>query len=353
MNPRDRFAVPKPAPQAQGDSEIRVGSLPSTPFSDERRVRSPSPGPRWAGAARRLFGLKHSGREDERGRSSRGSNSGYTSPDLSRARDGTRSATPSGSIRSREMSPESLRRFLSDDIPFAQPTLEPSPKLWIPEEIVEENEDDDNFATSAVSETAPVTMLSPPPAQRTKLPSLPRSKNESTATIVAKGLPRNTGTTSAPVESYDVPPVVDVKIPRSHFSFSTKSSRPASPTSHSVKSRDRGQHSFLDSEDDDDDCISNEDGFSSQQAETKENELSQRRAPFTNYSLPCHNLESKKTAGIKSRPTFGSPELIARNENGVPVGNTNLLSLPPIDSGLEDLANEISWIADVVRPKEY
>ncbi|KAK7749255.1 hypothetical protein SLS62_008334 [Diatrype stigma] len=294
-------------------------------------------------------------------RSSRGSESGYTSPELGITDDRARSTTPSGSVRSRDMSPESLRRFLSDDVPFGQPSQDPSPKLWIPDEIVEEIEDDDNFATSAASESAPVTMLSPPPSQHSTSSSLLRSKNESTATIVP-GPKLDTDVPSAHTESFTpfAPTnyTINVNVPRSHFSFSTtSSSSPTSPLSRSTKSRDRSNHSFLDDSDDDcDDYMSpSEDDLSPRLAGTKKSEVTPptRPTPLANYSLPYQSLGDNKPADLQRRPTFGSPELIARNENGVPVGNTHLLSLPHIDSGLEDLANEISWIADVIRPRDY
>lgn len=354
MNPKDRFTAPRAAPPVPGASETKVDSLPSSAFSDSRSERSLSPAPKWTGAARRLFGFKHSNHDDDHGRPSRANDSGYTSPEPGRAYDRARSTTPSGSIRSRDMSPESFRRFLSDDAPFVQPTVDPSPKLWIPDEIIEENEDDDNFATSAASETAPVTMLSPPPTQRSTSSLLPGSKNESTATIVPEGPLLDASAPPAPVEAPDST-CISVNIPRSHFSFSTTSSSPTSPLSRATKSRDRSNYSFLDDSDDDfDDCISsNEDDFNPQPAEAGKNDIRSRRAPFANYSLPCHNTDSNKLADDQRRPTFGSPELVARNENGVPVGNTHLLTLPHIDSGLDDLASEISWIADVIRPKDF
>lgn len=358
MNPKDRFTTPRPAPPVPGASEAKVGSSPSTSFAESRTARSLSPAPKWTGAARRLFGFKHSGRDDSHGRSSRGGDSGYTSPELGKADDRARSTTPSGSVRSRNMSPASLGRFLSDDVPFGPPTQDPSPKLWIPDEIVEETEDDDNFATSAASESAPVTMLSPPPSQHSNSSLLPRSKNESTATIVP-GPTLDTDIRPTPIESLaSTNYTIDVNVPRSHFSLSTtSSSSPTSPLSRSTKSRDRSNYSFLDDSDDDYDhyISSNEDDLSPQLAEAEKSAIPspRRPTPFSNYSLPYQSLEDNKQADLQRRPTFGSPELIARNENGVPVGNTHLLSLPHIDSGLDDLANEISWIADVIRPRDF
>ena len=261
------------------------------------------------------------------------------------------------------MSPESLRRFLSDDLPFGAPAADPAPKLWIPDEIVEENEDDDNFATSAVSESAPFTMLSPPPAPRSISTSpVSISKNASTATIVPEKLPVNDVVATETVEEGAAGFRVSLDCSLSRAASTT--STPAS-LALSSKSRDRSNSSFLDDtddSDDDDDCVSHNGydffGGSHSAEAPRGNEMPLRpRAPFTNYSLPsCHSPENGKPADLPQkqlRPAFGSPELVARNDNGVPVGNTHLLTLPRFDSGLDDLATEISWIADVVRPKDF
>ncbi|RYP90979.1 hypothetical protein DL770_002895 [Monosporascus sp. CRB-9-2] len=336
MDPRDRFRTLPPAPPLPAASDI-----PSTSFSDARSARSISPAPSWTSAVRRLFGLRPSSRDDEHGRLSRGSDRDYTPSELGRSCDRARCLTPSGSVRSRDMSPESLRRFLSEDVPFAPPAMEPSPKLWIPDEIVEENEDDDNFATSAASESAPVTLLSPPPFQRPVPSFVTSSKNQSTTTIVPRPS-ADIGSSVGPNESHSV--------------VSATSPRQTSPTSRVTESQGRSNCSFLDESDDDDyddNLSSNEDEFySPQQAEANGRKVQPRRTPFTNYSLPYHTAKSNKHFDSNQQPNYGSPALVARNDNGVPVGNTNLLSLPSIDSGLDDLANEISWIADVIRPRD-
>ncbi|RYP64707.1 hypothetical protein DL771_008664 [Monosporascus sp. 5C6A] len=350
MDPRDRFRALRPAPPLPAASD-----LPSTSFSDTMSARSISPAPSWASAARRLFGLRPSSRDGEHGRLSRGSDPDYTPSELGRSYDRAGCVTPSGSVRSRDMSPESLRRFLSEDVPFAPPATEPSPKLWIPDEIVEENEDDDNFATSAASESAPVTLLSPPPFQRTIPPLITSSKNESTTTIVPRPS-ADIGSSVGPKESLGLTSDVGLEHPQSHFVVSTTSPRQTSPTSRSIESKGRSSCSFLDDSDDDDyddNLSSNEDEFySPQQAGANGKKVQPRRTPFTNYSLPYHTAKSNKHFDSHPQPNYGSPALVARNDNGVPVGNTNLLSLPSIDSGLDDLANEISWIADVIRPRD-
>ncbi|OTA98927.1 hypothetical protein M426DRAFT_68830, partial [Hypoxylon sp. CI-4A] len=162
MNPKDRFMTPRPAPPVPSLPDLRIGSSPVPAMSlvHKRSARSISPTPSWTSAARRFLGR----RKDRHADSDAGSEMEVESYiGENRYVEEPRSATPSGSVRSRDMSPESLRRFLSDDRPPTPPVAEQTPKLLIPDEIIEENEDDDNFATSAVSEHAPFTVLSPPP----------------------------------------------------------------------------------------------------------------------------------------------------------------------------------------------
>ncbi|AEO57535.1 hypothetical protein MYCTH_2079474 [Thermothelomyces thermophilus ATCC 42464] len=153
MDPTSKFVTPRPAPTPP-EPVRRLGSAPLWMQQHQKRPsRSPSPSSRWHfSTARKLFSRKPSScslrdvitqapqAEDERSLRSEGN-------------------------RSRDMSPESLRRFLVDDAAPAEAEHEDNsrPAIDIPEDIAEENEDDDNFATSAVSETMPFTGLSPPP----------------------------------------------------------------------------------------------------------------------------------------------------------------------------------------------
>ena len=104
----------------------------------------------------------------------------------------TPAAGPSSQgTRSRDISPESLRRFLVDDVPPMFPCeygsavgTSSSPLLTRPDseddvDIVtgrlnfldEDDDDEHNFATSTTSETAPTTILSPPPPLQARLTS--------------------------------------------------------------------------------------------------------------------------------------------------------------------------------------
>ncbi|KAI1771352.1 hypothetical protein F4818DRAFT_445374 [Hypoxylon cercidicola] len=362
MDPKDKFMTPRPAPPVPSLPDLRLGSAPAMSLVYKRSARSLSPAsrsispaPRWTGAARRFFGRKKGYYQDSDAGSETEVESHY-GEESKHFDEPPRSSTPSGSIRSRDMSPESLRRFLlSDDLPQTPPVVEP--KLSIPDEIVEENEDDDNFATSAVSETAPFTGLSPSPFQRSvSSSSVQGNKNESTSTIV-------------PVDSRQDDNVIEhvrselanikLDLPRSHFSFSTTASSLVSPTSpRSMESRDLSQYSFFDESDDEgEDVFSNADE-SFMDGARRSNDQSRHipkhiHSPITGYSLPQPATQSGKPidASRISTAPLGSPDMVARLDSGVSIDNTNLLSRPGVDAGLEDLVTDMGWMADVIQPK--
>lgn len=359
MNPKDKFMTPRPAPPVPSLPDLRVGTSPAMSLVYKRSARSLSPAPRWTGAARRIFGRKKTCYQDSDAGSETEVESHYG--EESRRFDGARSTTPSGSIRSRDISPESLRRFLlSDDLPQTPPVVEPT-RLSIPDEIVEEIEDDDNFATSAVSENAPFTMLSPPPFQRSlSSTSATDNKNKSTVTIVPINTTNDDDVTPSPIDVQARLASLELDIPRSHFSFSTASSSMVSPTSpRSTESRDWSQNSFFDESDDEsEDVFSNADeSFIIQGARRSEDESrsipKHIHSPITEYSLPQSTTQSNKPldASRISTAAIGSPDLVARLDSGVPGGNTSLLSRPGIDAGLEDFVSDMRWMADIIQPK--
>lgn len=344
--------TPRPAPPVPSLPDLRLGSAPAMSLVYQKRsARSLSPAPRWHGAARRFFGRKKGCYQDSDAGSETEVES-YNGDEVKHFEEPPRSSTPSGSVRSvrsRDMSPESLRRFLlSDDLPQTPPVVEPTTKLSIPDEIIEENEDDDNFATSAVSETAPFTVLSPPPFQRSiSSSSIEGNKNKSTTTIV----PIKSTQDAKPIDAR--PELVDIKLdlPRSHFSFSTTSSSLVSPASpRSTESRDLSQYSFFDESDDEgEDVFSNSDESSIQGAR-RSNDESRRipkhiRSPITGYSLPQPMSQNDKPidAGRISTAPLGSPDLIT--------STGGLLSRPGADTGLEDLVTDMGWMADAIQPK--
>ncbi|KAI6371654.1 hypothetical protein MCOR25_003935 [Pyricularia grisea] len=179
LNPADKFIAPRAAPPVpMATSFSRVGtSAASVPNLDQRSrsasKRPVSPTPAWPWSPRKLFSRTNS-KSSLRKENDTDETEAISAP-VSSVIDDERTVRSSsrGSSRSRDMSPESLRRFLSDDIPTetTQDTNSERLELAIPDDIVEENEDDDNFATSARSESISYfTVLSPPPSQRAFAP---------------------------------------------------------------------------------------------------------------------------------------------------------------------------------------
>ncbi|OTA89657.1 hypothetical protein M434DRAFT_34181 [Hypoxylon sp. CO27-5] len=356
MDPKDKFMAPRPAPPVPSLPDLRVGSSPAPAMSlvHKRSARSLSPAPSWSSAARRFLGRKkaHNLSTD----SDAGSETEVESHCGEESRREPRSITPSGSVRSRDMSPESLMRFLSDDRPQTPSAMELAPKLLIPDEIAEENEDDDNFATSATSETAPFTMLSPPPFQRSmSSPSIKGDSNASTTTIVPTDIRPDASATSQPIDVPSKKPTIDSDAPQSHFSYSTTSSSLASPQS--MKSRDPNQISFFDDSDNEsEDAFPNEDESFMLQGDRRGSERGIPKhihSPITGYSLPQPGTLSEKYLDTSRLPTaaLGSPDLVARLDSGVSLGNANILGRPGMDAGLDDLVNDMGWMADVIQPK--
>ncbi|POS76842.1 hypothetical protein DHEL01_v204753 [Diaporthe helianthi] len=184
MSPKDKYSTPKPDPCVpeflKAAYRPATAQVPVRTLKHKRSDRSISPTPSWW-SPRKLFTRKNSV-------SSQGSNDRH-SDDASVAGDEQRQSVGSSSSegsRTRPMSPDSLRRFLSDDTSAVPPPADDAERLFlsIPDDIAEE--DDDNFATSAVSETGPKTILSPPPPVSRKFSSntlgrLP--ENESVVTL--------------------------------------------------------------------------------------------------------------------------------------------------------------------------
>ena len=346
MNPNDKFVTPRAAPSPPPTpGPTRLPTAPAM-LQHKRSARSLSPSPNWVFSPRKLFSRKSSSSSLREVRSP--TFPGEEPRSCSRA-----------SCRSRDMSPESLRRFLVDDYEDEIDVAE-RPSIAIPEDIAEEFEDDDNFATSAASETQPVTVLSPPPMQR----ALSSHSQSSTATELAGER------AGAPSLAFQIPtaptrtppsvplPEVETVCYQSRFSIDS-----------SVCSEDDATHSpdspslpsFYHSESEEDDTMSaNEDaGLSlpppANHAQTHFAIARNLEATLSTYSLPKSTAdEGKSTANTRTRPTvetFGSPALVARNGNDVPLGNTSLLTSPIPDSGLEELVSELSWMADIISGK--
>jgi hypothetical protein len=341
MKPSDKFITPRVAPTPPETPGFRrIGTAPQ--LLHKRSARSMSPGSGWAFSPRKLFSRK-------------ASSSSLAADAETPSWEDERSVRSSEGSRSRDISPESLRRFLSDDtLPTEEPEALDWPTIAIPEDIVEENEDDDNFATSAVSESLQYTALSPPPTQRSFSPSIPSTiGDDQTVPAQPERLAPAPPTRSPP----GVPQLeVTAPIPQSRFSFSDASfysqNSPRSPDSHSLPS-------FYHSEDEDDELFSTHDEEaialprSEPTVDARSSFVRDLDAALSTYSLP--QLSTSDAAGklsVVTQPPIGSPALVARDGTDVPVGNTCLLTSPIPNSGLEELVNELGWMADVIRGKD-
>lgn len=216
MSPQDKFSAPRPAPCApemlNPAYRPATSQVPVRTLKHKRSDRSISPTPSWW-SPRKLFTRKNS--VSSQASSDRHSDEGSASGDEQRRSVGSSSSEGS---RTRPMSPESLRRFLSDDTSVVTPPADDAERLFlsIPDDIAEE--DDDNFATSAVSEVGPKTILSPPPPvsrnySSNTLHRLP--ENESVVTLTA---PKPSTAISRP-QPFHIDDEQDT--PTSRFSFSS------------------------------------------------------------------------------------------------------------------------------------
>ncbi|KAF9769604.1 hypothetical protein IL306_012946 [Fusarium sp. DS 682] len=339
MNPESKYITPRPAPSVPANHfPYRVGSSPSLNHKSSSRSLSPAPA-----AWKRLFGRKVNSTEDERGRSPIRNDLSSTAKDID-----DRCTTPSDGTRTRDISPESLRRFLSDDVPRPGSNLSERPSLVIPEDAVEDNDndDDDNFATSAASDgQSYVTHLSPPPFKRTissesvrsdaanpsSLPLIPSQPSKKDL-LEVKGVPASAVLPSRPrLESLRVP---NSRInPATSFFLS-----PATPNF----PEDEGTN-FFDLTDDEDDVVS------SNNSDIVAFQSVPGMAPTTD-SFECYSLPESQEHGhkiVESQSAYAkvnSPSLLSRGDSG------NFLGAP-IDNGLDDFAAELGWMVDVIGSK--
>ncbi|KAJ6441660.1 aldehyde dehydrogenase [Purpureocillium lavendulum] len=354
MDPDAKFATPRPSPVPAVETTVRRLGSASNLLQKRPCTRSPSPAPSWKRFFTRRLGHRDADRSPTRCQTAECSESAESASLRQASPADTRSSTPLEGVRTRDLSPESLRRFLSDATPtHVEPIANQPTMLSIPDEITEDIDDDDNFATSAVSENHVYpTSLSPPPFQRSvSADTIPRAAtNLSSTTITAEHPCYEIESAASQAE----PPAPDVSLSKletnrkPRWSISAASSALATPISPQLAADD--PPSFYDSNDEDDVVSTNEaEAFSHQPIID---------VPFTNqgfrgYSLPRQSDEEKIMAepgpAIKA---FNSPHLLpgadTRNDQ---VGGANLLGTH-IDTGLDDFVSEMGWIVDAIGCKE-
>ncbi|KAL2271802.1 hypothetical protein VTJ83DRAFT_1173 [Remersonia thermophila] len=364
MDPSSKFVAPRPAPSPP-EVVRRLGSAPHSlqPAAPKRSSRSPSPSSRWQGfLPRRLFSRKSSSSLSETHASqpttttmtttttttmtmmaataitTTESTQPETAWNPSSQAEDARSlrsehvATSTGS-RSRDISPESLRRFLIDDTPLEhhhphQDSQEDGtmrlPIIQIPEDIAEENEDDDNFATSAISADSVffTTGLSPPPA-----PHHPPA-SAATTTTTSTVLPVSRFSTCLSPPGRAAPRVTRLNLAPATLGRGLSSGALASPFPAFPRSPDstHSTHSSLP----DFDLSDDEDDGSCEGEEEEDDERHAVEAPQPSPFFLSHS----HLAVDKSRDGPAAAALTS------PIAE---------DAGLGELVNELGWMAEVIR----
>ncbi|KAL7945758.1 hypothetical protein V8C42DRAFT_321485 [Trichoderma barbatum] len=334
MDPATKFMKPlPPTPLSSCMANRRAQSAPVTrPSSSSSRSVSP---PSW----KRFFSRKPQTSDGQRRQSAGSEETTFTIYDnvitvpSHDARPGRHTSSLSEGARSRDISPSSLSRILREGshTPRRPSHTAQLPSLAIPEDVIEEDEDDDNFAASAISESLPfVTVLSPPPFQRS-------SSSESIERDAEAG---NSATVARPQLSVQPPPVdrsqpisavTNKSNPAPQWSNPTKDKTTTSPVHEDVPM------SFYDDEDDDDDVMSSNDD----DVHFPPIPISKTRLlSFKGYSLPRHIEETKDAfAPHQTFATPISPKLIPSGSNLL---NTH------VEAGLDDFVSELGWIVDAI-----
>lgn len=318
MSPQDKYSTPRPAPSVpellSPAYRPATSQVPVRTLKHKRSDRSISPTPSWW-SPRKLFTRKNSvsSQSSSDRHSDDASVAGSSCGDEQRRSVGSSSSEGS---RTRPMSPDSLRRFLSDDTSVVTPPADDAERLFlsIPDDIAEE--DDDNFATSAVSETGPKTILSPPP---------PVSRNYSANTL--RRLPENasvvTLTEAKPTTAIARPLQIhfddEKDTPTSRFSFSSDEGSvygddeidATSPETDAEAEIPSFYHSEAEEDETDSDILSSPDAFQSSKSgltmgrESLEQSLADA---FQGYRLPRTSMDGHNKVPVSVVP---SPPLLA------------------------------------------
>lgn len=366
MEPADKFMTPRPPPAPPVLQRLKTSPAP---LLRKRTARSVSPRPpRSPWSPKSFFGLRLSMSPyipdgDGRGRSSSASttpahspispveaetNNSCPPPTRSRSDEQSktnpalpgRDASPQTFLRTRSREPSPLRQFVAQDSSSA---------LIIPEEIEEEAEDDDNFASEMNRCSLHDRVLTPlaPPPSGVRLPMPLPTPGVNTPKDTSKPLPMlpeelMLALSPPPLRIRD--PTGPVDIPRSHFSMSTISTALTSPTDSHFGFSDTP--SIADSNDDED--LSADIGSGDESSGSPVKEVG---GGFNGYSLPDADYKSdhslqKAVAGATLtqaavRTTFGgAPPFVPNVENDV-----KSLSM------LEELLNEMGYLGEAITGK--
>jgi hypothetical protein len=217
----------------------------------------------------------------------------------------------------------------------------------IPEDIVEENEDDDNFASSAVSETMQFTGLSPPPL-RAVSPA---------PTITPRSIPAAPTRPPPRAPTLQIPSAaVAVATPADFYPLSALRSYP-SPQSPDSASLPGFYHSESEAEDDVDmDAEHEGDMDIDMDMDVDADAASPSQTTPRSHASPTPNPLARNLAATLS--TYSLPRTATAGADGKPCDSEDgtvsaapmlPLSLPEPDSaGLGQLVSEMGWMADFI-----
>ena len=255
----------------------------------------------------------------------------------------SRTSTLSEGTKSREMSPEALRRFLVEDTTCAPDSrLGEKPSLVIPEDIAEENEDDQNFANSATA-TSPegqslATVLSPPPFKRSwSADTPPLTVSNLSSLTLATARPDTASRRMADAISH----ASSIPLPKLDTSSSTPTcflSTPSSIISPTSPQSPRDLPSFFD--DSNEEALSSYDGeiYSAQAVRVS----SSPQPSFDAYRLPRTSISLKFS--------IHSPDVFP-DDRQMSMDGHNFLD-KPIDTGLDSFAHELRWMAETISTRQ-
>ncbi|KAF7937564.1 uncharacterized protein EAE98_001878 [Botrytis deweyae] len=332
MNPADKFMPPRAPP-----SKPNVARPASLSSSGAEVTEKPCP---WAkdrklGWATKLF----SGRRSQPSSpipplASRRS----SEPDISQATTRSSSSTNSNTIH--QTSPtrfEPISRKSS--FTRAHDSVHNSlMSLGIPEDISEDCEDDDNFATQfkelVFEDNDSITGLSPAPFRRQPSPT----------SNTYKPLPRLPDDAFTSPISFPPPPNLTLNLPMSHFSVSTASTALTSPTDSHFGFSDTS--SIFDSYDESD---LNEETGDTFTYNPMISEVEKRK--FIGYSLPDEDIASEQTIRKASNPISktNSNDSYPRDSgfaNGIQESSAKIGG-----SALADFLEDMGYLGETIRDK--
>ena len=371
MEPGNKFMTPRPPPAPPALKRLQSSPAPLLRKRMARSISPKPPGSPWSPMA--FFGLRSASPYvqdgDRRGRSSSSltkpaeslvkpieTNRNFIRPQSNRSLSDEerrlriyprkRDVSPQTFVKTGSREPSPLRQFVAQETTNHKPTV-----LVIPDEIEEEAEDDDNFASEMSRMSLHDKILTPlaPRPSGLRFPTSDIASRADTPKDTSKPLPLLPAElvlalSPSPLRLRAPVPSPEVGMSKSHFSMSTISTISTSPTDSHFEFSDTP--SIVDSNEDEDLSadIDSED-------ESLVSPVKDVQHPFTGYSLPDSDYTSAQSlqkdgrilalTQVASRTTFGSASPF------VPSTETDVKAT----SALEELLNEMGYLGDAITGK--